>query len=272
MPYQLSNANVQEISELIYQASATVTYAYATSDSDSISHYTVSPDQIASALGQFVDVMHMVENADSFSEWLAEYGHDTQDTWDLSHEQDDEASLDPNDISEIGNYALDLIDTLSDWARNLKLSHEQQQLQTVMVIIALWIARHGGRLSSVEKVTDTLSAIANNTSEPMALIEMSHIMGEVMAAVTGDVKRDFQQGIASKVWRTLHINRGIVATRSHDPQLMESVFDQLVANIPEAADLFFEEGMQQVIALEYPENVRAVMKRYYKRYTMRVVH
>jgi hypothetical protein len=272
MQFYFSNANVQEISEMIFQASASVTYAYATSDNDIISNYTVSPDQIASALGQFVDVMHMVENADSFTDWLAEYTDDSPQGWDASDDMDDEVSLDPNDISEIGNYALDLIDTLSDWARNLKLSQEQQKLQAVMVVIALWIARHGGRLSSIEKVTDTLSTIANNTNEPWALVEMSHVMGELMAAVSTETKRDFQQGIASKVWRTLHVNRGIVATRSHDPQLMESVFDQLVLNIPEAAALFFEEGMQQVIALDYPLVVRDVMNRYYKRYTMRVVH
>ena len=272
MPFYLNNTNVQEISEMIYEASSTVADAYATSDDDTIGYYTVSPEQIASALGQFVDVMHMIENAETCTDLFTEHATNPPADWDVVLSDSDQPSLNPDDISEIGNYALDLIETLSDWARNLKLSREEHQLQAVMVVIALWIARHGGSLSSIETVTDTLSTIANNTTDSSALIELSHIMGELMAAVATETKRDFQQGIASKVWRTLHVNQGIVATRSHDPVLMESVFDQLALNIPEAAPLFFEEGMHQVIALEYPPAVREVMDRYYKRYTMRVVH
>jgi len=62
----------------------------------------------------------------------------------------------------------------------------------------------------------------------------------------------------------LNLNWGIVATRSHNAGLMAHVFDQLIKNIPIDAKTFFQEGMQQMDIVGYPDHVREVMEKYSK--------
>lgn len=268
MSLHLATTDVQEISEMIYQASSNVTCAYAESPSIHTDLESMSPDNIATALSQFMDIMHMIESSEQDDYIYSDMDEQVPEYWN----DDDYTILDSGDITEIGDYVLDLIQTLNDWAISLKLPKDQYQLEAAMVVIALWIARHGGALTSLETVVDTLAGMANTTSEPHALAELSQVMGELIGAVSHEVRHNINHGDPNKIWKMLNINRGIVATRTNDPQIMEPVFDQLVNNIPDAAALFFEEGMQQINALDYPQHVREVMNRYYQAYCERVLH
>ena len=67
----------------------------------------------------------------------------------------------------------------------------------------------------------------------------------------------------SDPWRLLLINRAIVATRSHNPELIESAFDAVLESLPGDAPKFFAEGMEQMTILDYPDDVREVVRRYY---------
>lgn len=268
MSLHLATTDVQEISEMIYQASSNVTCAYADSPSLHTDLESMSPNKIATALNQFMDIMHMIESSEQDDYIYADTNSQVLECWG----DDDHTILDSGDITEIGNYALDLMQTLNDWAISLNLPKDQHQLEEAMVIISLWIARHGGALTSLETVVDTLAGMANTTSEPHALAELSQIMGELIGAVSHEVRHNINHGDPNKIWKMLNINRGIVATRTNDPLIMEPVFDQLVSNIPDAAAVFFEEGMQQITALDYPQHVREVMNRYYQTYCARVLH
>ncbi len=73
-------------------------------------------------------------------------------------------------------------------------------------------------------------------------------------------------------WRLLHLNWAIAATRSRDTGLMERVFDTLVATLPEAAPGFFREGMGEMERLDYPAPVRALMQRYFERWSEGRMH
>jgi hypothetical protein len=53
---------------------------------------------------------------------------------------------------------------------------------------------------------------------------------------------------------------------------MEHAFEELIRNVPEDAEQFFKQGMQQMEALDYPEHVRAVMTRYFQQSKTRVLH
>jgi hypothetical protein len=79
------------------------------------------------------------------------------------------------------------------------------------------------------------------------------------------VAQDVGRTEPQRPWRVLLLNRAIVATRSHRPALMEVAFDDVVEHLPQEAARFFEEGMAQMDALDYPPQVRAVMERYYLR-------
>jgi hypothetical protein len=59
------------------------------------------------------------------------------------------------------------------------------------------------------------------------------------------------------------MNRAIIATRSHQADLIEKAYNDLVQALPEEAPRFFEEGMQQMELLNYPQVVRQVVEKYY---------
>ena len=65
-------------------------------------------------------------------------------------------------------------------------------------------------------------------------------------------------------WRILNLNYGIVATRSHNPELIEQAYDSLAKNLPQDARQFFKEGLQQMEVIAYPDEVREVVERYNK--------
>ena len=60
------------------------------------------------------------------------------------------------------------------------------------------------------------------------------------------------------------MNYGIVATRSHQPEIIEEAYDALVKNLPHDARQFFKEGLQQIDIVGYPDAVREVVERYNK--------
>jgi len=66
----------------------------------------------------------------------------------------------------------------------------------------------------------------------------------------------------------LLLNHCIVATRSHNPELMEAAFAVLTDKLPADAPRFFSEGMQQMEALDYPGHVREVMEKYHRKWNV----
>ena len=57
MEIQFIRTNVEKISEVIYEASTNVADAYAESSTHENNYESISPEQIATALNQFVDII-----------------------------------------------------------------------------------------------------------------------------------------------------------------------------------------------------------------------
>ncbi|MGM0679871.1 MAG: hypothetical protein ACQESY_08390 [Pseudomonadota bacterium] len=168
------------------------------------------------------------------------------------------------DLSQLGDYGLARLADLSEWAQLLELEELQVTLDELSIPIALWTARNIGSLQELRNVVDALSRIANQTRDPDFLAELSGIMDEIANAAAPQVKADEDKSHAGRPWRMLNLNHGIVATRTHDPAIMESVFEQILLRLPEDAPTFFREGMEQVEAIDYPGHVREVMEKYYE--------
>ena len=269
MSLTFNSTNVNDITAAINDACVNVINTYELANDKCRQSAEIKPDQIATALEQFVDIMQMVE-IDCASKLVVS---DSPEKFTINYRDDSEQEpLSKEEISEIGNYGLELIQNLSEWAGNLDMPEEKHHLHAIMVVVALWVVRRGGYLTTIDTVVDTLAAMANACYEPYILAELSDVMGELINAVSQDVKKQDEESDGLQPWRILNINRGIIATRTHDPRIMEPVFDQLVHNIPEDASMFFEQGMQQMEELDYPTNVREVMNRYYRTYSARVLH
>ncbi|MHB8551767.1 MAG: hypothetical protein ACYDB8_12510 [Acidiferrobacterales bacterium] len=138
--------------------------------------------------------------------------------------------------------------------------------------IADWTIRHHGHLRSLEPVVNALADAANRTTETGDLERMARFMGEVIHASDSFIQQDMEKTNPGRPWRLLHLNRGIVATRSHNLALMGEVFDELVSALPEEASGFFEQGMQQMEALDYPAPVRKLMARYHSAWSRPMLH
>jgi hypothetical protein len=172
-------------------------------------------------------------------------------------------ALSGRDIHVLGDYGLSLLGELSAWAARLHMPQEAKELEGLTFPLGCWIARHGGELSNLAPVVNSAAALANSISKPAELERLYALLGEIVDAVSPHISEDPDKTSASRPWRVLLVNRAILATRSLQPRLMHEAFQSLVDQLPEEAPQFFREGMEQMAAIDYPPNIRAVMQEYY---------
>ena len=204
------------------------------------------PEQICEGLGRFADIIRHMDQQPG----------ETDEQFDAS----DAAS----DYKELSDYGLDLLNQLGDWCDQLELTETRAALDEVIVTLGVWSARHLGPLHKIEPIVDALSKVANNSTDPVFLAELSHVYREIADAVAPVIKQDIDKSDPSRPWRILNLNYAIVSTRSHQPEIMESAFAQLLIRLPEDAAGFFTEGMEQMEVIGYPDHVRRVMEKYFE--------
>ena len=180
--------------------------------------------------------------------------------------------LNSGELTEIGNYGLDLMQTLSEWAQRLSLPEDMHQLQSAMIVVSLWIARQGGSLTTIDLIVETLNEVVKSTIEPEVLLILSEVMGELVNAVAAEIKTNQAPQHVRKTWRDLNKSWGIVATRTKDIGVIQKVYDQLVENIPQHVPLFFKRVLLEPDSCEFSIAMTAVITSYYQRYTTRVLH
>ena len=235
---QIPTGTLEAISDAISAALAQLTPATAAGDLA----------LVCQAFDQLVDVMKRIE-VDS---------HARGDT-SMPH------ASDAGDITELGEYALKLLENLAALDNE---SAAREHSAWLAIELAVWIARHGGQIDTLEPVVDGLASLANQLSEPHDLEALSAIVAEICNAVSPVIREDLERVNPGRPWRVLLLNRSIIATRSHNPDLMEEAFAILTQYLPEDAARFFTEGMQQMEALDYPAQVRKVMEKYHRQWTL----
>jgi hypothetical protein len=172
-------------------------------------------------------------------------------------------AVDAAEISELGDYGFSLIDDLSNRAMQRGLAKDAQVVLGLSFPLALWVVRHRGHLRQIQTVVNALADLANGIREPELLDDLAARMEEIVSGVDAAIVEDAERPDPMRPWRILLLNYGIVATRSHVPERMEAAYHTLVSHLPEEAPGFFRQGMQQMDALDYPPQVRAVVKRWF---------
>jgi hypothetical protein len=190
----------------------------------------------------------------------------------LDHDEGETGAILKDDVNQLGDHALRLLLELGQWAHDLKLPQARTKLEMLALTTGDWVLRHQGELRTLEPIVNALATLANHTPTARTLEELDGFIGQVLAACAPIVRQDMEKTNPGRPWRLLHVNRAIVATRTHNPQLMEQAFEEFVRALPEDAPGFFAEGMQQMDTLGYPPHVREVMNRYYERWTHRTLH
>ena len=171
--------------------------------------------------------------------------------------------LEEKDITQIGQYALDMLEGIVSFVQN-KTGEQNRELLRLSLPISLWVARRGGKLSQIDMVVNSFAGYANEIAEAHLLIDLAGVIKEVIDACDDQIIKDVEQTNMMRPWRILNLNYGIVATRSHQPEIIEQAYDALVKNLPQDAREFFKEGLQQMDIVGYPDEVREVVERYNK--------
>jgi hypothetical protein len=167
------------------------------------------------------------------------------------------------DLNELGDYAIQMLSDLADAANSLKLEQQSQQLEDLTLPLAVWIVRHGGEVRSLAPIVNALARLANTLSEPDLLAQLYHLIRELQLTVDTSGRQDAGRSASSRPWRLLLMNQAIIATRSHQPDLIDEAYQLLMEALPEEAPRFFAEGMQQMELINYPQVVKQVVKKYY---------
>ncbi len=183
-----------------------------------------------------------------------------------------QASFVTNDITDIGEHGLFILEKLIYQADENKSFVEKNSLQELSLVIADWVIKHEGQINILEPIVDALAQLANALKEPEELTALANFMGQIADACSDSIKQDVEITNMQRPWRILNINRGIVATRTHNTDTMRQVFSALIKALPMDAPGFFKEGMSEMVRLNYPQPVRDIMQEYFDQTDMPQIH
>lgn len=202
------------------------------------------------AMSQLMDILHRLET-------------DAVMPAASSGQRETDPPISPTDRNELSNYALQLFATCSETAYQLQAPEIMPHMEMLSADLALWLARHDCELNLLEPCVNALARLANEFRSSDDLVRLFQWMSEIRDAVSQSIQQDMDNSNPGRPWRLLLLNRGIVATRTHNSHFMEQAFDDIIQHLPGDAPDFFREGMGQMEALDYPSAVRSIMSRYY---------
>lgn len=174
-------------------------------------------------------------------------------------------ALAANEVSEIAEHALILLDEISSSFANKGLQEQMMQLHQLSLPVVGWLKRHTGKLTKLDIVVNAIASYANTIQDLNELEFLCALISDIIEMTDPAIKQDLEASNPMRPWRILNLNWGIVATRTHNVEIMEEVFEQLIKNIPGDVQRFFIEGVQQMDIVDYPQHVRLVMEKYASR-------
>ncbi|MEW7995298.1 MAG: hypothetical protein G8D81_04115 [gamma proteobacterium symbiont of Clathrolucina costata] len=208
-----------------------------------------------------------VEDPDHSPSALQQAMHRLMELLEILSEQVDRARESPppslNELSELGDYGIQLLVDFSTVAAGLKMPQESEEMEDLTLPMALWLIRHNGELRTLEPVINSLARLANRFREPSQLRQLYELSMELIKALEPTMQQEPVRLEKTQPWSILLMNQAIIATRSYQPELIEEAYQTLCRLLPDQAPNFFREGMEQMDALNYPQQVREVVEKYY---------
>ncbi len=175
-------------------------------------------------------------------------------------------NLKSDDIDELGEYGLTLLQEMSAFAADLGQQELAYNIEDLTFPFAVWLSRKDSEIKNLAPIVNAFARSANDIKEPQQLKQLCTYINEIIDSTSPSITQDLEKTNPMRPWRILIINRAIIATRSYDKDLMEMAFKTLIEALPEDAARFFEEGVEQMHIINYPEHVREMMQQYYLMY------
>jgi len=170
-------------------------------------------------------------------------------------------SMLPDNFSELGDECIQYMEQL---AANVKPNNpdKARQVELLSFPLALWLTQHGGELKTLTPVVNAIAYHSNQNSQVDVLERLYHMVDHILEGICPRALQA-DQGENAKAWRVLLLNHGIIATRTHNAILIEDAYQNLAEKIPEDAAHFFEQGMAQMVRINYPDHVKSIVQKYY---------
>lgn len=164
------------------------------------------------------------------------------------------------EVGELGSYLLEKL-----YFESLNNTEHQRMYNFLALAFAYWVVRNKGTINQLEFFVTALAQTANMVHDKASL-ESLYEVATFIVFNTNDVSKSEPEGfVLDNPWKILIMNYGIIATRTHSPELMESAYKTLIKYFPEDAPGFFRQAMSEMDRLNYPQYVRTVVERYYAR-------
>jgi hypothetical protein len=232
-----------DLKKIFTEASAAVQQAYEQSGNQSGADATPAPAQLIEAINQFFII----------------YAR-------LGSKYNENNLFKKDNISQIGEEAINCLIELGNWAERFHLLQEKALLEEIAFAAAHWVIRHHGEIRSLEVIVNILATKANRTADKEVLSSLFHVMNDVIEHTSPELKSDPDKTDPARPWRMLNFNFAIVATRTMDKELMIKAFDTLGRNLPEDCPQFFEEGLKQSEKAVYGPEIKTMMAEYFKKW------
>lgn len=178
----------------------------------------------------------------------------------------------PDAISELAHYAIDLVDRLQSQLWYLDIHDQRDKLSLLFTSLTVWFARQDAILENLKGAADSFAILVNAESNAAELARLSQHMDEVLQAAAEEIRHDEDKSDQWRPWRTLTLNSGVAATRSFDPQLMRDIFGKMEQRLPEDMSTFFSDGKRQVESQDVPEAVRDVIIEFSQKWAPHTTH
>lgn len=149
------------------------------------------------------------------------------------------------EATDIGEYGLSLILKMVDLMEKLDLPNKRKEIEQITLIFATWVIQYKGRINTLEPLVNAFAHAANALNSKASLAALSEVMKEITMACNDEIKHDLESANLYRPWRLLLINRGIVAIRSSDLDLVRSAFDDLVLFLPQESKVFFKDAITE---------------------------
>jgi len=173
-------------------------------------------------------------------------------------------NLDAETITEIGEFGSYLLEKL--YFESLENVKHQQMYNYLALAFTYWVVRNEGSINKLECFVTALAQTANILHDKISLESLYEVATFIVYATSDDLKLKPTGSDLDNPWKILIMNYGIIATRTHTPELMESAYKTLIQYFPGDAPEFFRKAKSEMDRLNYPQYVRNVVERYYARY------
>ena len=175
-------------------------------------------------------------------------------------------------ISELANYAMDLVDRLQAQLWYLDIHDQRDRLSRLFASLAVWFARQDAVLDNLKGAADSFAILVNGENEKAELASMSRLMAELLDAASDEIKLDQDRSDSWRPWRVLNLNSGVAATRAFDPELMANTFDSMGRRLPYDMPNFLADGLRQATSQDVPQEVLDVINRFAEKWPAPLAH